>query len=191
MALLILRRILVRFVRSILRLPGPRLAVVGLLLVLLGAGGYALVTRLSPGGGGVDLANASEVSVEGLEQNPSTGQILLVLKEKAGRRRLAMVVGDTEARTIFVELQGVRSERPLTYDLMRELITRLGARISHVIVNHVTESTFYAKVVVTTDGRQVEVDSRPSDAIALALRAKAPIFVDAQVLAKAGIASPN
>lgn len=191
MVLVIIRRIVMRIFGVLTRLNARRGAIALLVLVIVGAGGFALFTRLAPGGGAVDLAAASEMAVEGLEQNPATGQILLVLKEKSGRRRLAMVVGDTEARTIFVEIQGLKSERPLTYDLMREIISRMGGRIQHVIVNHVSESTFYAKVVLDSEGRHVEVDSRPSDAIALALRAKAPIFVDSQVLAKAGIASPN
>lgn len=191
MALVILKRLLLRVIKGVISLHPRSIAVALLALVLVGAGGFAAFLWLSGGRGLGSVDSASEVSVEGLEQNPSTGQILLVLKEKAGKRRLAMVVGDTEARTIFVELQGVRSERPLTYDLMREIITGLGARVSHVIVNGVSETTFYAKVIVSADNRQLEVDSRPSDAIALALRAKAPIFVDAQVLAKAGVQSPN
>jgi bifunctional DNase/RNase len=187
----ILRRVLFR-VFGRLSAANPIRLLVGLLVVILiGAGGLAAYLNFGPGRGSAGVAQASEVSVEGLEPNPSTGQILVILKEKGGNRRLAMVVADTEARTIFVEMQGIRSERPLTYDLMREIISRLGGRLSHVIVNHVSETTFYAKVVLDSESRQLEVDSRPSDAIALALRAKAPIYVDSQVLTKAGIASPN
>lgn len=192
MFFVIVRRVLVRVVGRLSSLKGMRLLVAALVFVLVGAGGFAAYLNFGSGrGASANVSQASEVLVEGLEPNPSTGQILVVLKEKGGNRRLAMVVPDAEARTIFAEMQGIRSERPLTYDLMRELITSLGGRVSHVIVNHVSDSTFYAKVVLDSDSRHLEVDSRPSDAIALALRSKAPIYVDAQVLAKAGIASPN
>ena len=75
----------------------------------------------------------------------------------------------------------------MTYDLMRSMIKELGGQISRVIVNNVTDTTFYAKVVMNSEGRQIEIDSRPSDAIALALRAKAPIFAEGSVLDKAGV----
>ncbi|MBI4492737.1 MAG: bifunctional nuclease family protein [Chloroflexi bacterium] len=192
MVLLILRRLLRRVLTRGLVIGRLQLAVGAvLLLALVGGGAYFGLSRLLSGGGSEGLSGTSEVSVVDLQRNPTTGQVLMVLKEKAGTRRLVMVVGDTEARTIFDELQGARSDRLLTYDLMREIVQRLGARISHVLVNHVSETTFYAKVILATEGRQLELDSRPSDAIALALRSKAPIFVDSQVLDKAGIASPN
>lgn len=181
----ILRRVLARRPSR-----GRGLVIGGIfVLALLGAGLFVGLPRLMPGS--ASLASASEMMVTGLEANPLNGQTVLVLKEKTGARRLAMVVGQSEARTISDELQGVRSERPMPYDLMRELVQRLGGRISHVLVNHVTETNLYAKVVVASEGRDVEVDARPSDAIALALRVKAPIFVDSKVLEKAGIGAAN
>jgi bifunctional DNase/RNase len=79
----------------------------------------------------------------------------------------------------------------MTYDLMRSLVTGLGGDLNRVVVNNVTDTTFFAKVVMSSNGREVEIDSRPSDAIALALRAKVPIFADATVLEKANTASAS
>lgn len=192
MILVLIKRVVRRTLSSLFFAPRRGLLVVPVLAVVALAGGAIFgVSTLLSAQGSINLAFASEMAVQGLDQNPATGQILLVLKEKAGNRRLAMVVGETEARTIFVELQGLRSERQEIYDLTREVVHQLGGRISYVIINHVSDTNFYAKVVVAADGRQLEVDSRPSHAVALAMRARAPIYVDRGVLDKAGIASPN
>ena len=120
-------------------------------------------------------------------------RIDLILKEKAGNRRLVMAVGQSEAMAIFSDLAALQSrakpkiEGPTSYDLMRSLVTELGGTVNRVVVNNVTNETFYAKVIMSTDSRMVEVDSRPSDAIALALRARVPIFAESSVLDRAGV----
>jgi bifunctional DNase/RNase len=120
-------------------------------------------------------------------------RIDLILREKSGNRRLVMAVGQSEAMAIFADLSALQSrakpkiDSPTSYDLMRSLVQELGGTVNRVIVNSVTNETFYAKVIMSMDNRQVEVDSRPSDAIALALRARVPIFADSRVLDKAGV----
>ena len=120
-------------------------------------------------------------------------RIDLILKEKAGNRRLVMAVGQSEAMAIFADLSAIQTrakpkiEGPTSYDLMRSLVTELGGTVNRVVVNNVTNETFYAKVIMSTESRMVEVDSRPSDAIALALRARVPIFAESSVLDKAGV----
>jgi bifunctional DNase/RNase len=104
-----------------------------------------------------------------------------------------MSVGQSEALAIVVDFSAMQSrarpkiDSPTSYDLMRSLVKELGGDVSRVVVNNVSNETFYAKVIMNTDSRQVEVDSRPSDAIALALRARVPIFADSTVLDKAGV----
>ena len=138
-------------------------------------------------------SDAREIVFEDLEQVRGGDQIKLILKEKSGNRRLVMMAGLGEALAIAGDRNGARSgsEQPKTYDLMRSLVQELGGRVERVVVNNVTDTTFYAKVVMRVDDRQIEVDSRPSDAIALALRAKAPIFAEVSVLDKAGVLNPR
>lgn len=132
-----------------------------------------------------------EMTVERVRPSRGGDQIFLILKEKTGNRRLEMGVGQGEALSIVSDLQNRRSDAPVTYDLMRQLVQELGGTVNRVVVNNVTETTFYAKVIMTTADRQIEVESRPSDAIALALRTKAPIFAEATVLERAGVLSGN
>jgi bifunctional DNase/RNase len=179
--------------------------VTSLLVVGLIAGAvYGLATQgmiqipgLTPAPDAVAAAptstNVREMVVEEIRPIRGGEQINLILKEKAGNRRLVMSVGQSEALAIFVDLSALQSrakpkvESPTSYDLMRSLVQELGGTVNRVVVNNVTNETFYAKVIMSTDSRQVEVDSRPSDAIALALRARVPIFADSTVLDKAGI----
>jgi bifunctional DNase/RNase len=134
-----------------------------------------------------------EMVVEEIRPIRGGEQINLILKEKSGNRRLVMSVGQSEALAIFVDLSAIQSrakpkiESPTSYDLMRSLVQELGGTVNRVVVNNVSNETFYAKVVMSTESRQVEVDSRPSDAIALALRIRVPIFAESSVLDKAGV----
>jgi bifunctional DNase/RNase len=134
-----------------------------------------------------------EMLVEEIRPVRGGDQINLILKEKAGSRRLVMSVGQSEALAIYSDLSALQTrarpkiESPTSYDLMRSLVQELGGTVSRVVVSNVSNETFYAKVIMSTDTRQVEVDSRPSDAIALALRARVPIFAEASVLDRAGV----
>ena len=134
-----------------------------------------------------------EMVVEEIRPIRGGEQINLILKEKSGNRRLVMSVGQSEALAIFVDLSALQArakpkiESPTSYDLMRSLVQELGGTVNRVVVNNVSNETFYAKVIMSTESRQVEVESRPSDAIALALRARVPIFAESSVLDKAGV----
>jgi bifunctional DNase/RNase len=136
-------------------------------------------------------SDVREMTVERFRTSRGGDQIYLVLKEKSGNRRLEMGVGQGEALSIASDMSNKRADAPVTYDLMRALVQELGGTVNRVVVNNVTETTFHAKVVMSTADRQIEVESRPSDAIALALRSKAPIFAEATVLEKAGVLGAN
>jgi hypothetical protein len=114
-------------------------------------------------------------------------QRVVILKEKETNRYLPIWIGAAEADAIAVKLQGVSVPRPLTHDLLQSMVGALGARIQSIIVSDLKNDTFFAKILLAVDGNQMEIDSRPSDAIALAVRAQVPIFVDESVLERAGI----
>lgn len=111
------------------------------------------------------------------------GEQVIVLKEKEGKRLLPIVIGILEATAIKMEISGYQPPRPLTHDLLKSTISELGARLLKIVVVKLEHNIFYAKLVLETkDGHAVEVDARPSDSIALAVRAKAPIYVAQAVL---------
>jgi uncharacterized protein len=112
---------------------------------------------------------------------------VVVLKEIDGERYLPIWIGPFEADAITIELQEVEIARPLTHDLLRAVIAQLGARVSHIVVNDLRNDTFYALIVLDVSGQGVSIDSRPSDAIALAVRVKVPIFVEERVMDLAAI----
>ncbi len=128
-----------------------------------------------------------EMIVESVRVSVSGFQRVVVLKEKESERYLLIWVGTPEAGAIALALQGVPVQRPLTHDLLKSVIETMGGRVRSIMVTDLLDNTFYARVVVDLDGRAVEIDSRPSDAIALALRSRAPIFVAEKVLLEAGI----
>jgi bifunctional DNase/RNase len=109
------------------------------------------------------------------------------LKEKDADRYLPIWIGPAEADAIAVRLQEVQVARPLTHDLLRSVITELGGTVEYVLVNDLSNDTFFARIMLQVDGRSMPIDSRPSDAIALAVRAQVPIFADESVLEKAGV----
>jgi bifunctional DNase/RNase len=129
-----------------------------------------------------------EMVVESVRVNLQTYQRVVVLKEKASDRYLPIWIGNNEADAIVIQLQNVPVPRPQTHDLLKQVISQLGAKVSHVIVTDLNDDVFYARINVELDGRSVEIDSRPSDAIALAVRLQAPIFAEEAVLDKAGVA---
>jgi len=128
-----------------------------------------------------------EVMIDSIRVSLMNYQRVVILKEKMAERYLPIWIGPAEADAIAVKLQGVNVPRPLTHDLLSSVIDTLGAKINSIIVTDLKNDTFYAKIILNVDGGQIEVDSRPSDALALAVRAGAPIYVDDSVLDKAGI----
>src|SRR5207247_11004157 len=128
-----------------------------------------------------------EMTVESVRINLSTQQRVVILKASKQERYLFIWIAHAEAYAIAVELQGTTTPRPLTHDLLKNVITELGAKIVSIVISDLIEDIFYARIVLDVDGRHVEIDSRPSDAIALAVRAKTSIFVDESVLDRAGM----
>ena len=128
-----------------------------------------------------------EMVIDSIRVSLMNYQRVVILKERNTDRYLPIWIGPTEADAIAVKLQEVSVPRPLTHDLLNSVITSLGAGVTHVIVSELNNDTFYAKVVLQVDGKALEVDARPSDAIALAVRSSVPIFVEESVLEKAGV----
>ncbi len=124
--------------------------------------------------------------VHGLTIDPASNSPILILKEPEGGRTLPIWIGLLEATAIASELESVTFSRPMTHDLLRKVLGDLGYSVAKIEVTELKENTFYALIHLLGPQGQVAVDSRPSDAIALALRAQAPIFVAAQVLEAAG-----
>ena len=122
-----------------------------------------------------------EMSIEGIRVSLMNYQRVVILKEKEADRYLPIWIGPAEAEAITVRLQGVAVARPLTHDLLQDVMEKLGAQIVCVVVNDLADDTFFARIMVSVNGEQLEIDSRPSDAIALAIRVDAPIFVRAAV----------
>jgi len=128
-----------------------------------------------------------EVSVESVRINLATSQRVVILKDAQTDRYLFIWIANPEAYSIAMELQGTSSPRPLTHDLLKTVITEFGGTLSSVIISDLIDDIFYARLVLDADGRHVEIDSRPSDAIALAVRMKVPIFVADSVMEQAGV----
>ncbi len=128
-----------------------------------------------------------ETVVKSIRFNRITNNRVVLLKEVEGERYLPIWIGEFEAHAIAMELQGVESPRPLPYDLMRAMLTELNGSVEHVVVNELSMDVFYARVVVSVGGKTIELDSRPSDAIALAVRSGSPIYVDESVMDRAGV----
>lgn len=129
-----------------------------------------------------------EMTVESVRINLATQQRVVILKSTKQERYLFIWIAHPEAYAIAVELQGTTSPRPLTHDLLKNVITELGAKITSIVISDLIEEIYYARLVLDVAGRHVEVDSRPSDAIALAVRTKTPIYVEESVLERAGVA---
>jgi len=132
-----------------------------------------------------------EMSIDSIRVSLMNYQRVVILKEKMSDRYLPIWIGPAEADAIAVKLQGVAVPRPLTHDLLTSVIDTLGAAVNSIIVSDLKNDTFYARVILDIDGKQLEVDSRPSDALALAVRTGVPIYADESVLDKAGIMLDN
>ena len=129
-----------------------------------------------------------EMLIDSIRVSLMNYQRVVILKEKSSDRYLPIWIGPAEADSIAVKLQDLSVPRPLTHDLLNLVITSLGGSVSHIVVSDLLNDTFYAKIFIQRNGDNLEVDSRPSDAIALAVRVKVPIYVEETVLDKAGVA---
>jgi bifunctional DNase/RNase len=128
-----------------------------------------------------------EVNIDSVRVSLMSQHRVIVLKEIDAERYLPIWIGPFEADAITIELQGVQVARPLTHDLLKAVILKMGATVSHILVSDLRNDTFYARIVMDVNGHQVDIDSRPSDAIALAVRVGAPIFVAESVMDAASI----
>jgi hypothetical protein len=128
------------------------------------------------------------MEILGLSTSPSSGgAYALILNEIEGKRRLPIIIGSFEAQAIALEMEHIQPPRPMTHDLIKAVIEGLNAWVKQVIINDLKDGTFYAQVVCENEGSEVALDARPSDAIAIAVRFNAPIYVNEQVLSEAGI----
>src|SRR5579883_1269219 len=114
-------------------------------------------------------------------------QPIVLLKTAEGNKFLPIWIGHPEAAAILMKLQGASTPRPMTHDLMTEMLAQLDAQVVRITVTELRENTFYARITVVQDGAEIEVDSRPSDAIALAVRAEAPIYAADAVIEESAI----
>lgn len=128
-----------------------------------------------------------QVEILGLSASPSTGgAYALLLKEMYGNRRLPIIIGSFEAQAIAMELEGIKPPRPLTHDLLKTTIDNLSAVVNEIVIDELRDNTFYAKIILEISSIENTLDSRPSDAIALAVRTGSPIFVAESVMETAG-----
>lgn len=128
-----------------------------------------------------------EVAIDSIRVSLMTQQRVVILKDIESDRYLPIWIGPCEAESITIEMQGVEVARPLTHDLLRSVIQELHGTVRHVQVSDLRSETFFARIALTVDGRQLDIDARPSDAIALAVRAKVPIYVAEKVMDSASI----
>jgi bifunctional DNase/RNase len=124
------------------------------------------------------------MDVKALLLDPIANMPVVILKDEEGTNFLPIWVGVFEANAIALQMEGIPTPRPMTHDLLRNLLVRFGAEVVKVVINNLLENTFYAEIHLKVDGKTMTLDSRPSDAIALALRVSAPIFVEEAVLAE-------
>lgn len=129
----------------------------------------------------------SEMIIHGLSMDPKSGSPVLLLKEIDSQRTLPIWIGINEANAIATSLAEIVPPRPMTHDLLSGILTTLGYTVERVVITEIRDSTFYAVIVLSSASGEVEIDSRPSDAVALAVRAKAPIFVNEEVLETSAI----
>ncbi|HUI30113.1 MAG TPA: bifunctional nuclease family protein [Candidatus Acidoferrales bacterium] len=126
------------------------------------------------------------VDILGLSPSPSSpGAYTLILKETEGERRLPIIIGQFEAQAIALELEGIKPPRPLTHDLVKNVLESLGTNLSDVIISELREGTFFARLNVEGNSSSHEIDARPSDAIAIAIRFGVPIYVAEAVMEEA------
>ena len=128
-----------------------------------------------------------EMTIDSIRVSLMNYQRVVILKEKGTNRYLPIWIGPAEADAIAVKLQNIELSRPLTHDLLQSVLSTLGASVDYIVVSGLKEDTFYARLALSIDGVKLDIDSRPSDALALAVRVGAPIYAEESVLEKAGI----
>ncbi|GMR22139.1 MAG: bifunctional nuclease family protein [Acidobacteriota bacterium] len=126
-----------------------------------------------------------EMTIKGLMIDPITNMPIVILKDKEGDRVLPIWVGVFEANAIALQIENISTPRPMTHDLLRNILSEIEADVQRIVVCELKENTFYAMIYLDREGQTMAVDARPSDAIALALRTKAPIFVEDDVVESA------
>jgi uncharacterized protein len=133
-----------------------------------------------------------KMDILGLSTSPSSGgAYALILSETNGNRRLPIIIGTFEAQAIALELESIKPPRPMTHDLLKNLVLSFDSEVSKVVINDLNEGTFFAQIHYKHNEEELELDARPSDAIALAIRFKAPIFTTTKVLDEAGIVTDD
>ncbi len=130
-----------------------------------------------------------EMQIESVRVHMLSNRHVVILKDNEGDRYLPIWIGAWEASAIAMRLQGLAAERPLTHDLFAAALERLGVRVERVVISELTDETYHARIHLERDGVQVEVDARPSDALALAVRAEVQIYAADEVLAQAALAA--
>ncbi|MEX1019869.1 MAG: bifunctional nuclease family protein [Litorilinea sp.] len=128
-----------------------------------------------------------EVTIDSIRVSLMSQHRIVVLKEESGTRFLPIWIGPFEADAITLQLQGIDAPRPLTHDLLKTVIETLGGEVLHIVISRLEKNTYFARIVLDVDGDNMEIDSRPSDAIALGVRVSAPIYVAEEVMEQAGL----
>jgi bifunctional DNase/RNase len=128
-----------------------------------------------------------EVTIDSIRVSLMSQHRVVILKDAETDRYLPIWIGACEADAITIELQGVEVARPFTHDLLKSVINQLGGKIKSIVISDLRNEVFYAQIVLDVNGHRMDIDSRPSDALALAVRAKVPVFVDESVMEKAAI----
>jgi bifunctional DNase/RNase len=128
-----------------------------------------------------------EVVIDSIRISLISQHRIVMLRDVDGERRLPIWIGPCEAEAITIELQDVEIARPVTHDLLKNVVEEVGGTVSHILINELRDQVFYARLFGDLNGEMLEIDCRPSDAIAVAVRAKVPIFVEEAVMDEAGI----
>jgi bifunctional DNase/RNase len=126
-----------------------------------------------------------EMTIKGLMIDPITNMPIVILKDKAGDRVLPIWVGVFEANAIALQIENISTPRPMTHDLIKNILSEIEADVQRIVVSDLRDNTFYAMIYLDRDGETIAIDARPSDAIALALRTRSPIFVEDSVVESA------
>jgi uncharacterized protein len=154
--------------------------------------GDELGARLSDPRAGATVANRMiEMDLAGVRVELPSNQPIVLLKEREGERYLPIWIGAAEAAAIALSLQGVVTPRPMTHDLMKNILEEMAVQVSEIVITELRDGTFFAVINMQRNGSAFEISSRPSDAIALAVRLNTPIYASEEVLSEASILIPN